>query len=32
MALIKCKECGAEISKNAKECPGCGAPLQKKHQ
>ena len=25
MALIKCKECGREISKKAKTCPGCGA-------
>ena len=24
MALIKCKECGQEISKNAKICPHCG--------
>lgn len=26
MALVKCKECGAEISKKAKSCPKCGAP------
>ncbi|WP_020586341.1 zinc ribbon domain-containing protein [Desulfobacter curvatus] len=26
MALVKCKECGAEISKKAKTCPKCGAP------
>jgi hypothetical protein len=25
MALIKCHECGAEISKSAKVCPQCGA-------
>ena len=25
MALIKCKECGHEISKQAKICPSCGA-------
>lgn len=25
MALIKCKECGREISKSAKVCPNCGA-------
>ncbi len=25
MALLKCKECGREISKSAKQCPGCGA-------
>jgi zinc-ribbon domain len=24
MALIKCKECGKEISKSAKQCPNCG--------
>ncbi len=24
MALIKCKECGAEISEHAKKCPHCG--------
>lgn len=26
MALSKCKECGHEISKKAKECPSCGSP------
>ena len=26
MALLKCKECGAEVSKKAKACPKCGAP------
>lgn len=25
MALIKCKECGKEIAKNAKQCPSCGS-------
>ena len=25
MALTKCKECGAAVSKTAKACPGCGA-------
>lgn len=25
MALVKCKECGAEIAKSAKACPKCGA-------
>lgn len=29
MALIKCKECGKEISKSAKSCPHCGAPAEK---
>ena len=24
MALIKCKECGKEISDQAKVCPNCG--------
>ena len=26
MALIKCSECGKEISDLAEACPGCGAP------
>ena len=26
MALIKCHECGKEISDLAKTCPNCGAP------
>jgi len=30
MALIKCKECGNEVSKNAESCPKCGAPIRKK--
>jgi len=29
MALIKCKECGHEISKSAKNCPNCGAKRKK---
>lgn len=29
MALVKCKECGNEISNKAKECPNCGAPAPK---
>ena len=29
MALIKCKECGKEVSKKAETCPHCGAPLKK---
>jgi hypothetical protein len=28
MALIKCKECGKEVSTKAKECPSCGAHLK----
>jgi hypothetical protein len=27
MALIKCKECGNEVSKKAKKCPSCGASV-----
>lgn len=27
MALIKCEECGKEISDKAKTCPNCGVPL-----
>ncbi len=30
MALIKCKECGHEISQKATSCPKCGAPLPKR--
>lgn len=30
MALIRCKECGEEISKKADKCPKCGAPRKKK--
>ena len=29
MALIKCKECGKEISDKAKSCPKCGCPIIK---
>ena len=28
MALIKCSECGAEISDKATECPKCGCPVE----
>ena len=28
MALIKCPECGKEISDKAKACPNCGCPLE----
>ena len=28
MALIKCKECGKEISDAADSCPHCGFPLK----
>lgn len=27
MALIKCPECGKEISDKASACPNCGCPL-----
>ena len=30
MALIKCKECGREISSAATSCPHCGAPVKSK--
>ena len=29
MALIKCKECGKEVSTKAKSCPNCGAKVKK---
>ena len=29
MAMIKCKECGKDISDTAKICVNCGAPLKK---
>ncbi len=29
MALIKCPDCGREVSENAKTCMYCGAPLKK---
>lgn len=30
MALVKCKECGSEVSTKAKACPKCGAKAPKK--
>src|SRR5512139_2186222 len=30
MALIKCKECGAEVSSKAETCPKCGAKVSDK--
>jgi hypothetical protein len=27
VALIKCRECGREVSTAALTCPGCGCPL-----
>ena len=29
MALIKCNECGHEVSDKASVCPNCGCPLVK---
>ena len=29
MALIKCSECGKEISDKADKCPNCGCPVKK---
>ena len=29
MGLINCKECGAEVSSEAFDCPKCGAKLRK---
>ena len=29
MALIKCSECGKEISNKANTCPNCGCPIEK---
>lgn len=31
MALIKCTECGHEISDKANACPNCGCPIEKGH-
>lgn len=30
MALVKCKECGEDVSTKAKTCPKCGAKAPKK--
>ncbi len=27
MAMIKCSDCGKDISDKAATCPGCGAPI-----
>lgn len=32
MALIKCPECGREVSSVASACPGCGFPLADKRR
>lgn len=28
MAMIKCPECGKQVSDKAKACPGCGYPIE----
>ncbi|MFY8161797.1 MAG: zinc-ribbon domain-containing protein [Candidatus Kapaibacteriota bacterium] len=28
MALIKCNECGKQVSNNAMQCPNCGNQIQ----
>jgi hypothetical protein len=30
MAIIKCKECGSEVSNKAENCPKCGNPINVK--
>ena len=32
MALIKCKDCGYDVSTEAKTCPNCGAPTTQKRK
>lgn len=32
MGMIKCPECGKEISENATSCPNCGSPVKKQPQ
>lgn len=32
MALIKCRECGKEISDQAAKCPHCGCPVQENRE
>ena len=31
MALIKCNECGHEVSDKASACPNCGCPIADDH-
>lgn len=31
MALIKCPECGHDVSSEAKNCPNCGYPIAEKN-
>ena len=28
MALVKCRDCGSDVSKDADKCPKCGAPVE----
>ena len=30
MALVKCTECGKEVSENAMSCPNCGNPIKQR--
>jgi len=32
MALIKCPECGKDISDKAASCPNCGCPIEKRQE
>jgi RNA polymerase subunit RPABC4/transcription elongation factor Spt4 len=32
MALIKCKECGREVSDKANNCPNCGCPVDDRQE
>lgn len=32
MALIKCPECGKEVSSSAKNCPNCGCPIEGRNE
>lgn len=32
MSLIKCHECGSDVSTEAKACPGCGAPVVRRYR
>ena len=32
MALIKCSECGRDVSDKASACPNCGCPVQREQQ
>ena len=32
MALIKCPECGKDVSSIAKSCPNCGCPIESNNQ